>query len=126
MEEFIRSVHLVGWDFLIVPAVLMAVDIATGFIGAWIAHDIKSSKLREGIGHKCGELVMLIVPDFLSRTIELPQSITTFIACYIIVMEIISIVENLDKLGIKPPRAISSKLDSVREDMEDGEEKKSE
>lgn len=124
MEEFIRSVTLVGWDFLIVPAVLMALDIATGFIGAWIAHDIKSSKLREGIGHKFGELIMLIVPDFLSKTIDLPQTITKFIACYIIVMEIISIVENLGKLGIKTPKVISKSLDDIREDVENGTEEK--
>lgn len=124
MEEFIRSVHVIGWDFLIVPAVLMAVDIATGFIGAWIHHNIKSSKLREGIGHKFGELIMIIVPDFLSRTIDLPKSVATFISCYIIVMEIISIVENLNKLGIKIPKSINDKLNDMNEDLNNGKKEK--
>lgn len=114
MNEFMNAVNITGWDVLIVPTVLMLLDIITGFVNAWSKKEISSSKLRKGISHKVGEIVMIVVPVFLTKTIELPNTITTFIVCYIIVMEIISIIENLEKLGIKTPKIITDKLEEMK------------
>lgn len=114
MNEFMDAVNITGWDVLMVPTVLMLLDIITGFVNAWSKKEISSSKLRKGISHKVGEIVMIVVPVFLTKTIELPNTITTFIVCYIIVMEIISIIENLEKLGIKTPKIITDKLEEMK------------
>ena len=113
------------WKILVVPLVLMGFDILTGFVNAWRRKEIDSSKLRDGIAHKFGEILIIIVSLFLQYSLGLPKEICTFITIYIIVMECISILENCEKLGVKIPQWLTSKLKSVVEEggVDDGEEK---
>ena len=70
---------------------LMGVDVVTGFIGAWVNHNLSSAKMREGIGHKA-LLVLLLVAAWLVNyqfPIYLPA------AAYVVVMEVVSITENV-------------------------------
>ena len=50
------------WVFAI-PVALMIIDFITGFINAWAKHEIKSYKMRIGLGKKIGETVEAHVPS---------------------------------------------------------------
>lgn len=106
------------WKIIIVPLVLMGFDILTGFINAWRRRKISSSKLRDGISHKFGELLIIIVSLFLQYSLGVPEEICAFLTIYIIIMECISILENCEKLGVKVPSWITDKLKSVAEECE--------
>ena len=104
-----------AWKIIIVPLVLMGFDILTGFINSWKRKRISSSKLRDGISHKFGEILIIIVSLFLQYSLGMPEEICTFLTIYIIIMECISILENCEKLGVKVPAWLTDKLKSVAE-----------
>ena len=111
------TVHFANSAYIIlVPAVLMVIDIIVGILNAWKSKAIKSSKLRDGIVHKFDELIIIIVALFLQFTLGLPREIPVFSATYIIIMELISILENLAKSGVKVPEWVTKRLANVLED----------
>jgi toxin secretion/phage lysis holin len=94
----------------------MVIDIIVGILNAWKSKAIKSSKLRDGIVHKFDELIIIIVALFLQFTLGLPREIPVFSATYIIIMELISILENLSKSGVKVPEWVTKRLANALED----------
>ena len=117
------TVHFANSAYIIlVPAVLMVIDIIVGILNAWKSKDIKSSKLRDGIVHKFDELIIIIVALFLQFTLGLPREIPVFSATYIIIMELISILENLSKSGVKVPEWVTKRLANVLEDANEEKE----
>lgn len=132
-NTLLQDVHFADWKWmLILPAVLMAVDFLTGFLGAWIRNDIQSAKMRSGLAKKCGELCVILVGELFSVGMNLPQSFMEAIALYIMFMELVSNVENLAIIGVRMPTRWTDKLDQVQkyyekrepepEDPEDPEE----
>lgn len=116
-SEVNLTVHFANSAYIIlVPAVLMVIDIIVGILNAWKSKAIKSSKLRDGIVHKFDELIIIIVALFLQFTLGLPREIPVFSATYIIIMELISILENLSKSGVKVPEWVTKRLANVLED----------
>lgn len=92
--------QLLVW--LIFILIMMAVDITTGFIQAWINHNLKSRKMSEGILKKTGLLLVLVA--VVPFTFVLPQLISTSVILVVYGLEtgneLISISENLKKMGI--------------------------
>lgn len=117
---------------VLLPVAMMAIDIVTGFINAWMKGEIKSSILRTGIAKKSGELVIILMGELFVMGMNLPIGICAGISIYIIIMELISICENLQKLGIPIPKFISKALNDAekkivedeKEDKDASEEKK--
>lgn len=112
------------WYLLLVPVVIMGIDILTGFLNAWNKDEIKSSKLRSGLTKKFGEMITIIIGMFLEYTIGLPSEIVTFIVIYIVATELISIVENLTKMGVKLPSWLTKRLATIVEESEETNERK--
>lgn len=113
------TVHFANSAYIIlVPAVLMVIDIIVGILNAWKSKAIKSSKLRDGIVHKFDELIIIVVALFLQFTLGLPREIPVFSATYIIIMELISILENLSKSGVKVPEWVTKRLANVLEEAD--------
>ena len=111
------TVHFANSAYIIiVPAVLMVIDIIVGILNAWKSKAIKSSKLRDGIVHKSDELIIIVVALFLQFTLGLPREIPVFSATYIIIMELISILENLSKSGVKVPEWVTKRLANALEE----------
>ena len=108
------------WIF-IVPSVLMAFDIITGSLNAWAKKDFKSLKMRQGLVKKCGEISILAIGTIFKFGFALPWYLVGGLAFYIIVMELISICENLDALGVPIPKFISKALANARKKDEGGE-----
>lgn len=83
-------------------------DLATGLVKAIATHSYSSSKMREGLFHKLGELVCLIFGVLCDYAlpmigIKIPLSIAQSVSIYIIIMEIGSVIENIG--GLNPELA---------------------
>lgn len=113
---------------LLLPLILMAADIVTGWIQATINGTWDSTKMRKGLYRKSGELLVIVVTYAVSAAISLPFDAAAFVAGYIIVMEILSVCENLNQAGLPIPTWIVKRLGKVAKDMTEddpmGEKKK--
>ena len=123
MEDFINKLDVEFadhyWMFLI-PVSLMLIDFATGIIYAWASNHLKSFKMREGLSKKAGELAILVIGELFTVGMNIPLYVLIFLSVYIILMEIISICENLKKMGIKIPSAIDKALDDIEDKIDKG------
>lgn len=102
---------------LIFPAILMLLDFATGFVNAWVKHEVSSSKMREGGGKKFGEAVCICVAMLFVAFMNLPQPAAYLVSLYVVVMETVSIVENIKLLGVQVPGKVDDKIDDLKEDL---------
>lgn len=126
MNDVLNQIKFAN-DFWVVmlPAILMALDIVTGFVNAWSKNDIKSSVMRQGLARKFGELVVIAIGQLFFYGVGLPKYIVAGISTYIILMELISICENLKKLGVPIPKFISRALASAEKQIDEiGDEEK--
>lgn len=108
-----------NWIFLL-PCALMALDVLTGVVHAWAFGHLKSYRMREGLGRKFGEVSILVIGALFTQGIGLPIYLFGWFSIYIIVMELISICENLDKLGVPIPKFIKNALGQVNENIQNG------
>lgn len=102
--------------FIILPLILEMLDVVTGYLNAWIKDDVKSKKMREGLGKKVAELVYCSVALLINIIFGLP-SISYFITGYICIMEIMSLAENCDKLGVPMPKLLKKKVNNIEEEL---------
>lgn len=102
---------------ILLPLILMAADIVTGWIQASINATWDSTKMRVGLFRKSGEMLVIVVAYVISIAISLPLDISAFIAVYIVAMEIISICENLNQAGLPVPVWITRRLKKVAKDL---------
>ena len=98
--------------YLILPLILMGFDVLTGFLNAWIRHEVKSAKLRAGLSKKVGEISILVIGELFTFALRLPPEVMKFLAFYIIFMDLTSIIENLDKLGVPIPKSIKKVINN--------------
>lgn len=82
---------------------MMLADVMVGFIQACINHDVSSTKMRTGLLHKLLIFILIMVclaiEIGISHLVQLPYDIPTCeVVCgYVIVMELMSILENISK-----------------------------
>lgn len=100
IQEIIQQLDFsnLGWQ-IATPIIFSIADIITGFIQAVINNDVRSRKMREGLLHKILIIIILLLSFVASATFNLSM-ISKFVCVYIIIMETISIFENLAKAGI--------------------------
>ena len=97
------------WVFLL-PLVMMAADVITGWIQASVNGTWDSTKMRKGLFRKSGELLIIIVAYVIYEAIALPVDVPVFISGYVVIMEILSVLENLDQAGIPVPTWLTRRL----------------
>lgn len=102
-------IHPLGWPpmtesqswSIVLACIMMMADVVVGFVGAAIRHDISSTKMREGIGHKVMMLALIVVAYVLGvglthvSGIQFNVPSTEVVCWYTIVMELASIIENI-------------------------------
>lgn len=116
MEEIIKNIHFTNiWWAILAPMLLIIVDILTGLVIAWRNGDFKSSVMRAGLSKKFGELVYVLV-GILTKFALGTELILYFAVGYICLMELSSLAENCDKLGVKMPDKLKDKLNNNKED----------
>lgn len=124
IKELLNTFHFTNevWAVMI-PIILMGIDILTGIVNAWVRGEIKSSKLREGLAKKFGEISVIIIGEIFVLGFGLSNFLVDGIAIYLIIMELISICENLDKLGVPIPQFIKKALAETNEKIQDDDKK---
>ena len=111
---------------LFIPLGLMAIDVLSGVIKAWAHNDFQSSIMRSGLAKKAGEIVILVVGELVSFGLLLPEAVMNGISFYIIFMEIMSILENADDLGIPIPKFVKDVINNANDQLQNGQHKKDE
>jgi toxin secretion/phage lysis holin len=124
IKELLNTFHFTNeiWAVMI-PIILMGIDVLTGIVNAWVKGEIKSSKLREGLAKKFGEISVIIIGEIFVLGFGLSNFLADGIAIYLIIMELISICENLDKLGVPIPQFIKKALAETNEKIQDDDKK---
>lgn len=105
---------------VMLPIILMGIDVLTGLVNAWIKKEVLSSKLRKGLGKKLGEISAILIGEILVIALGLPMCVADGVSFYIIVMELISICENLEKLGVPIPKFVRQALAVTNENIQNG------
>ncbi len=88
---------------IVLACVMMCADVLVGFIVAVINNDLSSTKMRKGLLHKVLMLILiavcLAIELAVEHTVQLPYDIPTCeVVCgYIVVMELISVLENIGR-----------------------------
>ena len=120
--NILEQIHFTNlmW-LLLIPVAMMAIDIVTGLINAWATNSFQSAKMRTGLAKKCGEIIIILIGMMFTYGMSLPKYILTGISVYIIFMELMSVMENLDKLGVPIPAFISKVLNNVDEALKKDE-----
>ena len=95
--------------------ILIVIDVLTGIVIAWRNNDFKSTKMRTGLSKKFGELVYVLV-GILTKFALGTELILYFTVGYICLMELSSLAENCDKLGVKMPDKLKEKLNNEKEE----------
>lgn len=117
--EFISQFHFRNelW-VLFIPLGLMAIDVLSGIIKAWAHNDFQSAIMRAGLAKKAGEIMILIVGELISFGLMLPDTIMNGVSFYIIFMEIMSIIENADELGIPIPGFVKDVINNASDQLQ--------
>lgn len=124
MEEIISFVS--QFDFrnelwvLFIPLGLIAIDILSGVIKAWSKNDFKTTVMRKGLAKKAEEIMILVVGELISYGLMLPEIVMNCVSFYIIFMEVMSILENADQLGIPVPGFIKNVINNTNETLHNG------
>ena len=108
---------------LFIPLGLMAIDILTGIIKAWAHNDFQSAVMRAGLAKKAGEIMILVVGELISFGLSIPGAVMDGISFYIIFMEIMSILENVDELGVPIPKFVKDVINNANEQLQNGPKK---
>lgn len=116
MEEIIGNINFTSiWWAIATPLILIILDVLTGLIIAWRNGDFKSAKMRAGLSKKFGELIYVLV-GILTKFALGTELIMYFAVGYICLMELSSLAENCDKLGVRMPQKLKDKLNNKEEE----------
>ena len=133
--EFFKDLQFtnVFWQIL-TPLLFSFADIITGYIQAVINHNVDSQKMRTGLLHKVLILLVICLGFIIQVSFNISY-LANFICIYVIVMEVVSIIENLKKAGVeigklsdiikdKPDETPQESLTKLTETIENKEDKK--
>lgn len=101
LENLINTLNFssIIWQ-IATPLIFSLCDVLSGFIQAIINNEVQSKVMREGLLHKSLIIIILFLSFVASLTFNI-SLISKAVCIYVIVMETMSIVENLGKAGIK-------------------------
>ena len=109
----------------IVTGAFILMDMITGLIKAFKKKEYTSSVMREGLFHKAGSVLVIVLgvlvdyaQGFLDLGVTIP--LAAAICTYIIMMEIGSIIENVCEIN---PRIVPAKLQSYFQKLATSKEK---
>ena len=100
IQEILQNIHFssIYWQIL-APCIFSLCDILTGFIQAIINKNIDSKIMRTGLLHKVLIIIILLLSFIADLSFNL-NFVSKIVCGYIILMESISILENLKKAGV--------------------------
>ena len=118
MKDIFESLHFTHeyWSVLL-PCIMIAIDFITGLIYAWSSRTFESKKMRTGLTKKVGEISIIVIGEVFSFAFGLPRYIMVGISLYIVLMELMSVFENLDKMGVPIPKFIKDVVNNTTESI---------
>lgn len=108
------------WIFLL-PLVLIASDVVSGWIQATINSTWDSTKMRKGLFRKGGEMLVVVIAWIVGIALPMDINIALFASVYIVIMEALSVLENLDLAGIPMPTWLIKRLKKTAQSMTEGD-----
>ena len=121
IEEIIKILNFsnLGWQ-VTAPIIFSICDIITGFIQAVINENVKSKIMRQGLLHKILIIIILLLSFVASAAFNM-SLISKFVCVYIVIMETISIFENLAKAGLNFKNLLEIFFIGRKENKKNGE-----
>ena len=107
------------WLFLL-PLICAAADVITGWIQATVNGTWDSTKMRKGLFRKAGELLVVVLAYVICKALIIPMDVTNCVAAYIVIMELVSVLENLDQAGVPIPVFVTRNLKKVADSANQG------
>ena len=109
--------------FAIIVGCAILADIITGFVKAWATKSLDSKILRKGLLHKFSEIFLVGISygaEYATKYTSLDISIPlyTVVCSYIVLMEIISVFENLIAINPDLGKFIGKYLDTNKTQKE--------
>lgn len=122
-QYFVENFQFVSlfWAFTL-PVALEVIDFLTGYINACIKGERDSAIMRKGGGKKFGEAMCLLVAQLFTWAMGLPNAFLYLVALYISFMELVSIIENIKKLGVPVPGKFDEKIDHIKDELKPKED----
>lgn len=116
-------------EVIIVFALLMFIDYITGMIASYIEKDWDSQIAIKGVIKKVGYIFLLLISilfdyvllnigNILGFTISFIGIFTLLVACWLISTELISIVENLGRMGVPIPNFLKKAFKRLKDTTE--------
>ena len=109
------------WIFLL-PLVMIAADVLSGWIQATVNSTWDSTKMRKGLFRKGGEMMVVITAWIVGLALPLDFNIAFFFSLYVVIMEAVSVIENLDLAGIPMPTWIIKRLKKTMQNLTEGDD----
>ena len=99
-----ESLMSFNWYIVVATLIFIVFDFVSGFIQAVANKEVSSEKMRNGLFHKCGFVLAVMFGilcewtlQFVDLGFDVPVAVA--ICSYIILAEIMSILENLGKIS---------------------------
>lgn len=114
-------------DIYVAVLACIAFDIITGLLKAGYEHNFDSTKMREGGYHKVSEIVVMVGAGLceyadLEGRFGITLPVLKAVAAYIIVTELISILENISAVNPTFNKLFKPYFEKLRGDNDDGNE----
>lgn len=100
------------WNIVVIICAFVVMDLVTGVMQAVANKTLDSTKMRAGLWHKCGFIMIVVLAalvEWAMQFVDLGFTLPLFVpvCVFIILTEIVSIFENVCKLS---PELANSKL----------------
>lgn len=116
-------------DIIIALVVLMLIDYITGMVASYQSGEWDSSKAKAGVVKKVGYVVLMLITvlfdyviihigDTIGITITIMGIFTLLVACWLISTELISIIENLGRMGVPIPEFLRKAFKKLKDTSE--------
>ena len=113
----------------------MIIDYATGMMAAWTNSELSSKRGVKGIVKKVGYMALVVAAMILDwliyqglQQINLDLHYSVFfavlVAVWLIINELISVLENLSRIGVPIPNFMKKLIDRLKTTVEKGDELK--
>lgn len=94
----------IHWAVIVIACLFMVLDIVTGFVQAVVNKNVDSTKMKQGLWHKCGFMLAMMfgcLCEYAISYLDLGfyMGIQDAVCIFIIITEIVSILENLGKIS---------------------------
>ena len=73
--------------------------------------------MRKGLYRKGGEMLVVFLVYIIYIAVRIPVEIVKGVVIYIVIMEIVSVIENLDLAGVPMPTWITHRLKKIADGL---------